>query len=209
MTSLCLPARIGGEQAARHFSRPRLRNLFGLLVRPAHVASPSDPTTRIPPFVERLWMSAYAVCLHAVSNQGDRQVWTSVEGISGEFTLLDCVDDLVPGIPDDNWFPPAFNEERAAELARKGLLKYVMAQRGQLNKPVVDAVVETRLYHFPIWVYYFRRQGRFLDIKVLDARTGKSAGAKMRVAVLNAFVAAKRSGQSIPAPSSRAGEGRT
>ena len=143
-------------------------------------------------------MSAYAVCLHAVSNQGGRQVWTSVEGMSGEFTLLDCVDDLVPGIPDDNWFPPAFNEERAAELARKGLLKYVMAQRGQINKPLVDAVEETRLYHFPVWILYYRRQGRFLDIKVLDGRTGKSAGAKMRVAVLNALVAAKRSRQSTP-----------
>jgi hypothetical protein len=198
MTAFCLPARIAGEQSARHFSRPRLGNLFGLLARPVRVAAPSDPSTRIPPFVERLWLPAYAVCLRAASKEGEHQVWTSVEGISGDFTLLDCVDDLVPGIPDDNWFPPAFNEERAAELARKGLLKYVMAQRGQLNKPVVDAVEETRLYHFPIWVLYYRRQGRFLDIKVLDARTCKSAGAKMRVAVLNALVAAKRSRQSTP-----------
>jgi hypothetical protein len=118
--------------------------------------------------------------------------------VCGEFSLFEGIDELAPREPDGDWFPPAISETQAAELARKGLLKYVISQRGQLNKPVVDAVEETRLYHFPIWVYYFRRQGRFLDIKVLDARTGKSAGAKMRVAVLNALVAAKRSRQSTP-----------
>jgi len=143
-------------------------------------------------------MPAYGVCLHAVSSQGDRRVWTSIEAVCGEFSLFEGIDELAPREPDGDWFPPAISETQAAELARKGLLKYVISQRGQLNKPVVDAVEETRLYHFPIWVFYFRRQGRFLDIKVLDARTGKSAGAKMRVAVLNALVAAKRSRQSTP-----------
>jgi hypothetical protein len=197
VTILCLPARVSGDEAARHFSRPRFGNLFGLLARPVRVATPETPV-RTPPFVEPLWMPAYGVCLHAVSSQGDRRVWTSIEAVCGEFSLFEGIDELAPREPDGDWFPPAISETQAAELARKGLLKYVISQRGQLNKPVVDAVEETRLYHFPIWVYYFRRQGRFLDIKVLDARTGKSAGAKMRVAVLNALVAAKRSRQSTP-----------
>jgi hypothetical protein len=196
MTSLYLPARITGEQAARYFSRPRFRNLFGLLARPVHVATAGSPSARIPPFVELLWLPAHAVCLHTASKQGDRRVWTSVEGVSGEFTLFECVDDLASCEPDADWFPPTINEQRATELARTGLLKYVMAQRGQLNKPVVDAVEEIRLYHFPVWVLYYRRRGTFLDIKVLDGYTGKSAGAKMRIAVINALVAAKKPAKS-------------
>jgi hypothetical protein len=192
VTLLCLPARIAGNQAAGHFGRPRFTNLFGLLARPVRVATLSSPETRITPFVERLWMPAYAVCLHAVSSKGDRRVWTSVEAVCGEFTLFDCIEDLVPIDLDKDWFPPEITETQAVDHARKGLLKYVISQRGQLNKPLADAVEEIRPYHFPLWVYYFRRQGRFLDIKVLDARTGKSAGAKMRVAVLNAMVAARK-----------------
>ena len=193
MTSLCLPAHIGGEQAARHFSRPRLRNLFGLLARPARVALKLDPSTRVPPFVERLWMPAYAVCLHTVSSQGERSVWMSVEAISGEVALFECIDELVPRERDDDWFPPAIDDAQAAELARKGMLRYVMAQRGQLNKPVVDAVEDIRPYHFPVWVYYYCRHGKYVDVKVLDGRTGKLAGAKMRISVINALVAARKS----------------
>jgi hypothetical protein len=192
VTLLCLPARIAGDQAARHFGRPRFANLFGLLAKPVRVATPHAPDIRIPPFVERLWMPAYAVLLHASSSKGDHRIWTSVEAICGEFSLFEGIDELAPLEPDRDWFPPAISEAQAADLARKGLLRYVISQRGQFNKPLVDSVEETRLYHFPIWACYFRRQGRFLDIKILDARTGKSAGAKMRVAVLNAFVAAKK-----------------
>jgi len=192
VTSLCLPARIDGDWAARHFSRPRFVNLFGLLARPVRVATAGAPAARIPPFVERLWMPAYAVCLHAVSNQGDRCVWTSVEGVCGEFSLFDGSEELAFRELDEDQFPPGVSETRAAELARKGLLKYVMSQRGQFNKPVVDAVEEIRLYYFPVWVLYYRRQGTFLDIKVLDGNTGKPGGAKTRVAVLNALVAAKK-----------------
>jgi len=190
--SLCLPARIAGDQAARHFCRPRFWNLYGLLTRAVRVATPGTPSSRVPPFVERLWLPAYAVCLRTTIRDNQKSVWTSVEGISGEFALLDCLDELVPRELDEDWFPPAIDDTQAVELARKGMLRYVMAQRGQLNKPTVDAVEEVRPYHFAVWVYYYRRRRKYIDLKVLDGYTGKSAGAKMRVSVINALVAAKR-----------------
>jgi len=188
---LCLPARVAGDQVARHFSRPRFRNLYGLLARPVRVAAAGTPSSRVPPFVERLWLPAYAVCLRATIRDNQKSVWASVEGVSGEFALLDCLDELVPRELDEDWFPPAISETQAAELARKGMLRYVMAQRGQWNKPTVDAVEEIRSYYFAVWVYYYRRR-KHLDLKVLDGYTGKSAGAKMRVSVINALIAAKQ-----------------
>lgn len=192
MRPLCLPGRIEGEQAARHFSRPRPRNLFGLLAPPVRVARGKDPGTRIPPFVERLWMPAYAIRLHTVSRKDEKSIWTSVDGWSGQFAILECADELSHRELEEECLPPKLDEAQAVEAARKGLLRYILAQRGQMNKPLIDAVEEVRLYHFPVWVYYFRRYGKSIDIKVLDGHTGKSAGAKMRVAVINALVAAKK-----------------
>ena len=200
MTFLSLPARIGGDQAARHFARPRFANLYGLLVRPVHVARKSDPPSRVPPFVERLWMPAYAVRLRTTSSKGERSVWTTVEAVCGEVSLLESVGELSPLDTGEDCFPPGIGEPEAVELARKGLLRYVMTRRGQFDKPVTDEVEEIRLYHFPVWVYYYRRRRKYLDLKVLDGCTGKASGAKMRVAVINALVAAKKSRQDIPVP---------
>lgn len=189
---LCLPTRIAGEQAARHFSRPGLRNLYGLLSRHVHVVVPERPAAKVLPFVERLWLPAYAVRLHATLRETEQNVWTSIEGISGEFSMFECAADLAEQELCEDHFPASIAQEQAVELARKGALRYVMAQRGQINKPTVDSVEEVRPYHFAVWVYYYRRRRKFIDLKVLDAYTGKSAGAKMRISVVNALVAAKR-----------------
>ncbi len=199
MTAYHLPARIEGEGAAKHFARPRIRNVFGLLAPSIRVAAAGTPSTRIPPFVERIWMPAYAICLHTASGKGDQHVWTSIEGISGTFSLFDCVDELASRELGEDSFPPIIDETDAGKLARNGLLRYIMSQRGQIDKPVVQAVTEIRPYHFPVWVYYFHRYGKErVDLKVFDAYSGKSAGAKMRVSVLNALIAAKKNRPPIP-----------
>ncbi len=189
----CLPGGISGDFAARYFSRPRLGNLYGLLRHRVRVANADDPATRIPPFVERLWMPAYAIRIHAATRKDTNSVWTSVDGWSGQCAILDCADNLVHQDLDEECLPPNLSETQAVEAARKGLLRFILAQRGQMNKPDIGEVEDIRLYHFPLWVYYCRRGfGKLLDIKVLDGCTGKSAGAKMRIAVIDALVAAKK-----------------
>jgi hypothetical protein len=196
LTAYFLPPRIEGEGAARYFARPRFRNGFGLLASSVRVATAGTPSTRVPPFVERIWMPAYAICLHTRSGKGDQHVWTSVEGISGTFALFECVEELASCELDEDLFPPIIDESGAGELARNGLLRYIMAQRGQIDKPLVQAVTEVRPYHFPVWVYYFHRyKKQRVDLRVLDAYSGKSAGAKMRVSVLNALIAARKGKQ--------------
>ena len=189
----CLPGGISGDFAARYFSRPRFGNLYGLLSRTVRVATGDDPATRVPPFVERLWMPAYAIKIHAATRKGTNSVWTSVDGWSGQCAIMDCANQLVDRDVNEACLPPSLDEHQAVEAARKGLLRFILAQRGQMNKPEIGAVEEIRLYHFPLWVYYYRRRfGKKLDIKVLDGCTGKSAGAKMIIAVINALVAAKK-----------------
>ena len=193
MTALCLTARIKGDEVARRVCRPRLRNLFGVLAKPVRVAQHGDPSTRIPPFIERLWMPAYAVCLHTVARRKQKSIWTSVDGWTGQFSLLERVEELALHELEEESFSPNLNEPQAVELARKGLLLFILHQRGQINKPLIEGVEDVRLYYLPVWVYYYRRYGAYLDLKVIDGYTGKSAGAKMRVAVINALVAARKS----------------
>jgi hypothetical protein len=188
LTSLCLPANVGAQAAARYFSRPRIGNLFGMLAEPVHVAVAGDPSTRLLPFIERIWMPAFAVRVHAASKKTEHSVWTAVEGINGEFSMLECDQELAERELDGDVFSATIDETRVAALARKGMMHYVLIQRGLMNKPIVDGIEEIRPYHHPVWVCYYRRRNVFLDVMVQDARTGKSGGAKMRISVLHALV---------------------
>ena len=175
----------------RFFRRPRMGNLFGLFAQQAQVAVEENPATRAMPFIERLWLPAFAVRVHATSPKREVSVWTAVEGINGEFSLLECDGELAERELGGDVFPASIDETRVAALARKGAMLYVLRQRGLINKPIVDGIEEIRPYHYPVWVCYYRRRGVFLDIMVQDARTGKSGGPKMRISVLHALVARK------------------
>jgi hypothetical protein len=193
-----LAVRISSERAALFFERPRLFNLYGLLARPTRVAKRADPDSRILPFLECLWMAAYAALVRTTVRRAESTIWTSVDGWSGDVTLFDAVVELTPCEKTVDFLAPALDETRAAEAARAGLQKYILRRRGQINKPVIEGVDQILLYYYPVWVYYYRRRRRHIDIKVLDAVTAKPAGAKVRVGVLNALVASRREAESKP-----------
>lgn len=189
MSLLTLPIVLDVERAALHFQRPRFRNLFGLIKAPLH--TPGGPDARIPPFVELLWMPAYAMCLDTVKDGVRGKVWTSVDGWSGHVAFFDGIADLRDDRTLAETFPIVVSRAQAEESARKSVLQFILRQR-QLKKPVVEGVKEVRVFHYPVWVcYYYRRAGR-LDIQTLDAYTGRPGGSRMRMAVLNALIDAKR-----------------
>ncbi len=188
---LCLPPRISGEEAAQHFARPRFGNVYGLLAKPIRVAATGDPGSRVTPFVERLWMPAFAVRLRTMARGKNEWVWTAVDAWADDFSLFERIEQLTPCEPAEDAFPPLLDEVQAAERARKGLLQYILRRRGQTNKPVIEDVEAVQLYYYPLWVLYYRRRGR-IDLKVLDGYTGKPAGAKLRAAVVAAFIEARK-----------------
>lgn len=192
MTLLCLPTRINAQEAIEKFNQRKLKNLYGLLLKDIRIAAPGEPLSRVPPFIERLWLPAYAVCVHSYLRDKENRVWTTVDGLAGYFMFFDGVHELQSRDLTEDAYPPSVSPEQAEAAARKGLLQYILRQRGQFNKPIIDAVEEIRLFHFPVWVLYFQRVGKQLDIKVLDAYTGSPGGAKMRVAVLEALMSARK-----------------
>lgn len=192
ITVKCLAVRFPSKRAAAFFEQPRLANLYGLLVKPTNIARPGDPESRKMPFIECLWMPAYAVLLRTTVRGQEKMMWTSVDAWAGDVTLFDAVVELEPCEKTDAFLPPGLDETQAAQAARSGLQKYILRRRGQMNKPVIEAVEQIELFYFPLWIYYFARRGKHIDIKLLDAVTGKSAGPKTRLGVLNALVADRR-----------------
>ncbi|MBW7863781.1 MAG: hypothetical protein GX580_03780 [Candidatus Hydrogenedens sp.] len=187
-----LPPRMDGADAVRLFTRPSMGNLFGLLapkfvnVRPQ--GAPAPPM----PFAERLWMPAYALCFNVtIAGRGNRDIWVSVCAWSGSFSLFECLDLLQPLETTEEFFPAGITPETAHAMGRQSFLTYVLRRRGQFNKPVVESVSETRLYHAPYWVLYTRRRAG-LDLRVIDGYSGATCGPKLKRGILDALIACRK-----------------
>lgn len=182
MSPLFLPARFSKEEAAHFFIRPRLKNLWGLLrKRPVKSALDGNPAS-----LELVWMPAYAFQLSLSKGKLHSSTWVSVDASFGGFALFERGHILEERISESNCFPPVLNETEAEQRARQGLLRFVLRKRGA--KPFIDDVEACLLYYQPVWVYYYHRMGRKIDLAVLDGYAGTPMGGQMRVAIVNAFI---------------------
>lgn len=189
MTRLALPARIDAQTAARGFTRPRWGNLFGLLAHRSIILPEEARQPGALPRIERLWMPAYAIKLALSSRRGPSTTWVSVDACSSAFALFERADELTERACAEDAFSPVLDEAAATEAARRGLLQYILRRRGQGDKPVVEFVEEVRLYYAPIWVLYYRRYRRCIDLALLDGYTGGPMGSRAKQAVVNGLIA--------------------
>ncbi len=182
MNRLVLPLRYNAADAARIFWRPRARNLYGILRRSPVKASPDG----LPASIELVWMPIYA--FQAVLSRASKEtrLWVSVDASYGEFALFGRIEELEEHVPEEHAFDPVLSVDEAERHARGELVRYLLRRRG--SKPDIEGVEQFRLYHTPVWVYYFHRFGKKIDLAVLDGYTGDTMGSKMRIAVLDAFI---------------------
>lgn len=182
MTSVHLPLRIPRLDAACLFYRRRFLNLYGLLrYRPVKRSH-----SGVPDSVELLWMPAYAIRLSLSQGEKRADTWVSVDASFGGFALFEREGVLEEGILEEERFPFIISEEDAQTFARQGLLKYVLRRRG--SKPLIEGVQEVSPYYQPVWVYYYYRLGRKIDLAVLDGYTGSPMGTQMRIAIVNELI---------------------
>ncbi|MBX3177080.1 MAG: hypothetical protein KF886_06965 [Candidatus Hydrogenedentes bacterium] len=183
MTGQVLPVRIDAAHALRRFRRRRFVNLFGFWPHPpAKVDAAGNPAS-----LEIVWMPAYAYRF-AMFHKG-KQVYSlvSVDASFGGFSLFGRRGELEDAPADAEGLPPTIGEARAEELAREGIVRYILRTRGA--KPNPEDIVERFTYHAPVWVYYFRRLGGKLDLAVLDAYSGDAMGGLVRRSIVEAFIA--------------------
>jgi len=181
--------RFSRSEALGFFERRRFANLWGLLGGRASqqnlaAASPS----RQLPFVELVWLPHYIISFRVSSSKGPGTIDVSVEAHSGAFAVFQMHEDLVEGDVEGTVFPPKLSGEEAIESGKRNLLRSILRQRGQWNKPEIHEAVGTDLFYYPFWVYYYERGRGFLDIQVYDAARGEKGGPKTKTGVLSALV---------------------
>lgn len=183
MNRLVLPPRYDADDAAKIFWRSRVRNLFGLL-RPRPVKASADG---LPASLELVWMPVYAFRMTLSGGSKESTLWVCVDASYGGFALFERMDVLEEQAPEGELFKPVLEVPQAERRARDGVVRYFLRKRGG-PKPSAVAVEEYRLFHTPVWVYYFHRYGKKIDLAVLDGYTGDKMGGRMRIAVLDGFI---------------------
>jgi len=157
-------------------------NLFGLLRSRPVKRSPVG----LPDSIELIWMPAYAIRLALSQGTKHSDTWVSVDASFGGFALFEREGILEEGALEEECFTAIIGVEEAKSLARQGLLKYVMRRRG--SKPLIDGVEEVCSYYQPVWVYYYYRFRKKIDLAVLDGYSGSPMGPQIRIAIVNALI---------------------
>ncbi len=191
MSRLYLPARIHRQDAERFFLRKRFGNLFGLIQHRAVKYSEEGAPTSL----ERVWMPAYAFRFTLTKGKTVGNAWIAVDASFGGFALFERQNELVEvGAPAEACFPPMLTPEEAEKRARQGLVRFILRKRGV--KPSVQDIQEMIAYHHPVWVFYYFRRGKKIDLMLQDGYTGSPMGGQMRIAVVNALIRARKGGRS-------------
>lgn len=142
--------------------------------------------------MERVWMPAYLVTFAIKSPRGDSDLTCFVDACSGSFALFDMHESLSDSPELSTPHAATLAEREAEEIARQELLKVILRRRSRAGKPVPGETLSIEILSYPYWVYYYHRRSDIIDIRVLDAATGRLVGNKIKLAILDAFKAEAR-----------------
>jgi hypothetical protein len=120
-------------------------------------------------------------------------VWIAVGGLDETVRVLrpevltfDPEEDLAP-------FEAEIGVDQARDLARA----WLRAAVGPAPKiPPTPESVE--VVGYPFWIYYFLRFGRRIDLRILDALTGRPVGSKVAAGFLRGLERSPQSGRCTP-----------
>ena len=156
------------------------------------VLRPTDPDAS-QPRAELVWMPSYLLTIQLESKRGPGEVTCSIDACSGSFALFQMHDAIVDGEAEGETFPALLDEAGAEKVAREELVKVILRRRSRAGKPLPTKTLRRELLSYPYWVYYYQRRPGLIDIKVLDAATGRPVGNKIKLGIPDAFKAAVKS----------------
>lgn len=172
------------DEAAQRLRKSR----FQLLRRALGLVTP--PPIRM----ELVYIPHFVITIPVYQGESKSTVTAAVEALSGAFSLRRYKDEILESenAAQGDVFPPQLDEDEALAIARDGVLKNALRERGGRRSFRWAEPESVELLQHPFWVYYHQRRRGFLDIRLLDAVTGDRPGSKTKGGVLEAFVAAGR-----------------
>lgn len=144
------------------------------------------------PYMEVVWLPCYHVRIETVFKGTPRPVDALVGGYDGQCAMMDLSELTFASRDDVEHFPPAISQADAVEIARASLVAAILRSPGWGTKPKIGQTLHVELVQYPFWAYYFERRAGRLDVRVLDAITGKLPGPKTKLAMIQAFIDAGR-----------------
>lgn len=147
--------------------------------------------------IELIYLPHYSITVPVYQGESRSTAGAAIEALSGAFSLRRYKDELLSDTPPEpgEVFTPKIQEDEALDIARDGILRNALRERGgRRTFQWADAEAVELLQH-PFWVYYYARRRGLLDIRLLDAVTGDRPGSKTKGSVLDAFIDAGRKTQ--------------
>jgi hypothetical protein len=193
------------DAARQRFEHQRFKRLRQALSAGLRYLSPANLLTdrsarvveshRPLPYMEVVWLPYYHLCIETVAKGASRPVDVLVSSHDGQFAMMDLSGLTFASLDDAEHFDPIMSQDDAVEIARTSLVAAILRSPGWGTKPKIGQTLHVELVQYPFWTYTFERRRGRLDIRVLDAITGKLPGPKTKGTILQAFVAAKRAAQ--------------
>ena len=139
--------------------------------------------------VERVWMPFALFIGQAVHGSKSTTLRCMVDRCNGETFALAAEPRTVAAVPDEERLEPRNSLSFVAcqLLAQSFLRRFLMAQRGPSRQLTMH---QSHACYYPFWAGYFRRRKTKLDVRLLDAVTGKRTGAGIRRAFLSTILEA-------------------
>lgn len=155
------------------------------LLRPDGLEAWLSPTRhRELEHLERIWMPFALFIGQAVHGSKSTTLRCLVDRCNGEVFTLAAEPRTVAAVPDKERLEPrsSLSFDDCQTLAQTFLRRFLMAQRGPSRQLTWH---QRYSCYYPFWAGYFRRRKTKLDVRLLDAVTGKRTGAGIRRAFLS------------------------
>jgi hypothetical protein len=149
----------------------------------------AGPTPHIAaPRIELLWIPTHLLTFELSARKGPGQVVVSIDACSASFAIAN-VEKAEDAPTNGPMLPVLVSVETAEQVARKNLVRSILAQRGHRDRPTPGRLLAAECIGWPVWTYYFPRYGRWVDLAGCDALTGNLIGNQMRTGILHGLVA--------------------
>ncbi len=185
-----LPVNIDESLARDRLTRRSFARLRSLISRAATtVIAPNAQSVKTAHRFELVYLPQYLVTFELKDATTTRLAAVLVGAHEPTATLWDVTHTDWVETTEELEFPPSVDPQLAKQLARRQVnasLRRLMP--GAREWPTLDcATIE--LVGYPYWTYYFHRRARLFDVRLLDAVSGRPAGARLKVALLTALAA--------------------
>ncbi len=141
-----------------------------------------------PILTELLWLPHYIVSLRARRGTTSAVVKTLIETHTSAFSLLDDVSGFTEGeTPQGQVLPAGCNSASAVEAAQRSFAIASLANK-QIRHAKIEEILGSQQVYLPYWVCHYERRRDLRDFIVIDAFSGKCAPAKIKTAIIQAFV---------------------